>query len=497
MAVWAQAPKKLYLPPAPVSKVICTESYITRKNIYYHGETERLLTVGHPYFPLPEGKIPKVTGNQFRVFKVELPDPNQFALPDKTVHNPEKERLVWTVLGLQVSRGGPLGAPVTGNRFMNAWTDAENIRSKRSPATTDDRKQLAMDVKQNQVLIVGCTPAWGEYWGKAKACSSPAPKKGDCPPIELKNKLIEDGDMMEIGFGACDWKDFNANLSEVPLDLVNSVSLYPDYLKMAEEPTGNSLFFYARREAMYVRHVYSRGGTEKEAVPKTMILQQQRQDNADTSTSFVGTPSGSLISTDAQLFNRPYWLYQAQGLNNGVCWQNTLFVTVGDNTRGGNISIAVTVDESKPNDYQASKVNIYMRHTEEFKLAFIFELCSVELTPTNIAYLQTVNPTVLDRWDLGVVPGPSNVLEDTYRYLNSTATKCPDQVAPPKPKDPYDGKQFWIIDLRERLSLDLDQYPLGRRFLAQNGVSCSLRKRKAPASRKAPAVASKKRRTAR
>lgn len=103
MAVW-QPGQKLYLPPVPVSKALCTESFVKRKSIYYHGETERLLTVGNPWFALKSPAVPKVSANQYRVFRVKLPDPNQFALPDKTIHDPVKERLVWSVLGVQVSR---------------------------------------------------------------------------------------------------------------------------------------------------------------------------------------------------------------------------------------------------------------------------------------------------------------------------------------------------------------------------------------------------------
>ncbi|AVX45653.1 L1 major capsid protein [Bos taurus papillomavirus 25] len=496
MAVWQQQGQRLYFPPNPVTKILCTEAYIKRTSVFYHGETERLLTVGHPYFNIPEQNIPKVSGNQYRVFRVSLPDPNQFALPDKNLHNPTKERLVWAIMGLQVSRGQPLGAPVTGHNLFNVWTDAENITTKRAQQGSDDRKQLGFDVKQTQVLLVGCTPATGEYWGKAADCAEKRPAPGGCPPIELKNKYIEDGDMMDIGFGACDWTDFNGSLSDVPLDLVNSKSLYPDYLKMSEDALGNSCFFYARREQVYVRHVYGRGGEQKEDIPKDYTIPQQVPEKKDTSFAFMGTPSGSLVSTDGQLFNRPYWLYQAQGLNNGVCWDNELFITVGDNSRGGVFHISVPHDGNKPELYNSQNMNIYTRHVEEYKLAVILELCTVPLTPETVAYLQTVNPTVLENWEIGVNPPPSTVLEDTYRFQSSKAIKCTDQPAAAK-KDRYENFTFWQIDLREKLSVDLDQYPLGRRFLAQNGITCSARPRKRPSSATQNATPTKKRKSTR
>lgn len=475
MAVW-QPGQKLYLPPVPVSKALCTESFVKRKSIYYHGETERLLTVGNPWFALKSPAVPKVSANQYRVFRVKLPDPNQFALPDKTIHDPVKERLVWSVLGVQVSRGGPLGIPVTGHYLFDTWIDAENAGKRNEQKGSDHRKLMGMDVKQCQLLLIGCRPAIGEYWDKAQTCQ-PEPAKGSCPPIELKNKPIEDGDMMDIGFGACNFKELNLDRSQVPVELTNSISVYPDYLKMSEEATGDYCFFFARRENMYVRHVYNRGGNMKEKFSEDLYLRMSLDERTEHSIALLGTPSGSLVSTDGQILNRPYWLYQAQGMNNGVCWENELFLTVGDNTRGGNLSISTFPNGAPQDSY--SNMNVYVRHTEEYKLSFIFELCSVPLTAENMAYLHTFYPSVLEHWEIGVQPPPSSVLEDTYRFLDSAATKCPVPAPPEKSKDKYDKLKFWDVDLTEKLSLDLDQFALGRRFLAQNGVSCSVRKRKA------------------
>ncbi|QMS92580.1 late protein L1 [Camelus dromedarius papillomavirus 3] len=472
MAFW-QPGQKLYLPPTPVTKVLCTETYVTRKDIYYHAETERLLTVGHPFYELTSGakKIPKVSPNQYRVFRVELPDPNQFALPDKTVHNPSKERLVWGLVGLQISRGQPLNPAITGHPLLNVYSDAENMNRKPNAQTQDDRKQAGLDAKQTQVLMVGCAPAIGEYWDTADACKPDQRPKGSCPPIELKNKIIEDGDMMEIGFGAANFKSFNGTKSDVPLDIGNSICLYPDYLKMAEETAGNSLFFYARKEQVYTRHIYSRGGVEEQEKPPAEYILKRQEDLKGTN-AFLGCPSGSLVSTEGQLFNRPYWIYMAQGMNNGIAWNNNLFVTVGDNTRGANLSISVTTNGESQQQYDSTKWNVYHRHVEEYKLAFVLQLCSVNLTPETVGYLQTIDPSILSNWEIGLQPPVSSVLEDTYRFIDSPATKCPTDAEQVKPKDPYADKTFWTVNLKEKLSLDLDQFPLGRRFLAQRGMGC-------------------------
>ena len=54
--------------------------------------------------------------------------------------------------------------------------------------------------------------------------------------------------------------------------------------------------------------------------------------------------------------------------------------------------------------------------------------------------------------------------------INSKATKCPDAVEPKEREDPFAKYSFWHVDLTEKLSLDLDQYPLGRKFLFQAGL---------------------------
>nr|AIL27681.1 L1 protein [Rangifer tarandus granti papillomavirus] len=494
MALWQQN-QKLFLPPVPVTKVLCTETYVKRRNIFYHGETERLLTVGHPFFKVEDKKIPKVSSNQYRVFRVRLPDPNQFALPDQSLHNPEKERLVWTVTGVQVSRGQPLYGAVSGHPLFNFFQDAENLgRRKPDKVTTDSRKMSGLDVKQQQLLLVGCAPPLGEYWDKALPCSDDHRDPGDCPPIELKTKVIEDGDMMEIGWGAANFKELNANKADVPLDLVNEICLYPDYLKMTEEATGNRLFFFARREQSYIRHVYTRSGKETEAIPTDHKFLSDTY--ANNPAHFYGVPSGSLVTTEGQIFNRPYWLYQAQGMNNGVCWNNNLFITVGDNTRGGNLAISIGANGKAPDSYDDTAINLYQRHVEEYKLAIIVELCSVELTAETVAHLQAMNPDVLQTWEINMQPPPSSVLENTYRFA-SGATKCQTPASADETKDPYDGYTFWEVDLREKLSLDLDQFQLGRRFLATQGLGCSIRKRKVGQSSSRNGSSTKRRRAGR
>nr|AMB19791.1 late protein L1 [Alouatta guariba papillomavirus 1] len=493
MALWLPSDNKLYLPPTSVSRVVSTDEYVARTSLYYYAGSSRLLAVGNPYFPVKKADgsvaVPMVSGNQYRVFRVSLPDPNKFGLPDTALYNPDTQRLVWACVGLEVGRGQPLGVGLSGHPLFNKLEDAENPTRYNSNTGTDNRQNVAIDNKQTQLCLIGCTPPVGEHWAKGIHCDGVGTAAGDCPALELVNTVIQDGDMVDTGFGAMDFGSLQATKSEVPLDISSSVCKYPDYLKMSSEVYGDSLFFYLRREQMFARHFFTRAGTVGEAVPTDLYIKGtsgQNQENVATSV-YVPTPSGSMVTSESQLFNKPYWLQRAQGHNNGICWENQLFVTVVDTTRSTNmtLSAAATTEDT----YKASNFKQYTRHCEEYDLQFIFQLCIVTLTAEVMAYIHTMNPDILDSWNLGITPPPTGTLEDTYRFLQTEAIRCAAKVPPKEKVDPYDKYTFWGVDLKERFSSELDQYPLGRKFLLQSGLRVRPRlSRVAP--RRRPAAAS-------
>lgn len=472
MAVWLPATNKFYLPPQPITRVKSTDEYVNRTDIFYHASTERLLTVGHPFYEIKKNDqvvVPKVSGNQFRVFRVKFPDPNNFAFQDKHIFDPEKERLVWCVRGLEIDRGQPLGISLSGHPLFNKLADAENsfVYNNSQGTDQDARQNIAFDNKQMQLFMVGCRPQLGEYWDTATPCADQNFQKGDCPPIQLVSKVIEDGDMAAVGLGNLNFKALQESRSDATLDLVDTFSIYPDFLRMIEERFGDSLFFYSRREQMYARHMYVRDGVVGDPIPDALMLKyKDRPDVAAPNYGF--TPSGSLVTSEAQLFNRPYWLQKAQGMNNGLLWLNDCFVTVVDNTRGTIFSISQTTEALQ--QYEPNKIKSYMRHVEEYQLSFILQLCKVRLTPENLAFINTMDPQIIENWHLAVNSPPNQALEDQYRYIRSQATKCPDQVPPTEKPDPYKDMKFWVIDMTERLTEQLDQTPLGRKFLYQAGL---------------------------
>lgn len=487
MAVWSSTPGKIYLPPsAPVARVLRTDEYVQETDVYFYANTERLLIVGNPYFDVEsEGKItvPKVSANQYRVFRCKLPDPNKFALVDRSLHNSDRERFVWKLTGLEVGRGGPLGVGSTGHPLLNKIGDTENPSFYLGEQQTDERQNVSIDPKQSQILIVGCTPATGEYWDLAKSCEDL--KTGAAPPIQLVNTVIQDGDMGDIGFGAANFAKLMQDRAGVPIDIIDNITIWPDFLKMTKDIYGDAVFFYGKREQCYARHLFARAGELGEPIPSDNGVYYIKPDPANQnnratslgSSLYFTTPSGSLNTSDSQIFNRPYWLRRAQGTNNGICWDNDLFITVFDNTRNVNFNISVKKDAKADADtpidgsyqFKTADFKQYLRHTEEYEIEFVFQLCKVSLTADVLAHLHVMNPRILENWQLAFVPPPPTGIEDSYRYIMSMATRCP-TVEPEEDTDPYKPYTFWNVDLTEKFSSDLSQFSLGRKFLYQTGL---------------------------
>lgn len=481
MAVWVPNQGRLYLPPQrPVAKVLSTDEYIVQTDLYFHASTDRLLTVGHPFFDVMSAdqqsiEVPKVSANQFRVFRLLLPDPNQFALIDKTLYNPEHERLVWRLMGIQIDRGGPLGISSTGHPLFNKLNDTENPSTYNGLITNekDNRMNVSFDPKQNQLFIVGCKPATGQHWDKAKPCPDADQQAGSCPPLQLVHSTIEDGDMSDIGLGNMNFNDLSDDKSSAPLEITNSKCKWPDFALMTKDLFGDSAFFFGRREQLYSRHSWCRDGLVGDAIPTEFYFNPSTSDPKPPqyqlgSSIYFSIPSGSLVSSESNIFGRPYWLHRAQGANNGIAWGNQLFVTVLDNTRNTNFTISVSTGSH--DTYDKNNFKHYLRHAEEVEIEIICQLCKVPLEADILAHLYAMNPSIIENWQLAFVPSPPQTLEDTYRYIRSLATMCPADQPAAEPEDPYKEFHFWTINMTDRFSSELDQTPLGKRFLYQMGL---------------------------
>ena len=81
------------------------------------------------------------------------------------------------------------------------------------------------------------------------------------------------------------------------------------------------------------------------------------------------------------------------------------------------------------------------------------------------------HPNILDEWDLAFVPPPPTGVEDTYRFWESWATKCPPTETNKEKTDPYAKYNFWDVNLTEKFTSELSQTSLGRRFVYQIGLT--------------------------
>ncbi|AFA26572.1 L1 [Tursiops truncatus papillomavirus 4] len=486
-------------PPGTLNRVLHTDEFVTRTDAFYYASTERQIIIGNPYFKVlgEESQViaEKVSPHQFRVFRLLLPDPNKLALVDSNVYDAKTERLVWLLRGFDVGRGGALGVGATGHPLFDKLKDAENPNNAYNKVVDDDARQnVCIDPKSMQMILVGCSPAVGQHWDVAKPCADAHAEEGSCPPLELRNTPIQDGDMIDLGFGSMNNKALNQSHSAVPLDIVDSITKHPDMLKMAADRFGNACWFCVVREQMFARHLWVRNGTLGDAIPNevqhkddSLYLSSASDDRARLSShAYMCTPSGSMVSSDTQIFNRPFWLQRAQGKNNGACWNNELFVSIADNTRGTNLSISVKKNGAIEGQYKykGSDFKQYVRHCEIFDVSLVLQLGRVSLTTEAVAHLNAMDPDILRGWNIGFETAAPVSGEENYRYLSSLATKCPNVPPEEMPKTKYDGMSFWTIDVSKSLTRDLDNYPLGRKFLYQAGLtglgSTTGRKRRAP-----------------
>nr|QXT57782.1 L1 [Archaeolacerta bedriagae papillomavirus 1]DAZ91119.1 TPA_asm: L1 [Archaeolacerta bedriagae papillomavirus] len=488
-------------PPHPQTPQFgSTDEYVEALGMYAVGYSGRMVIVGHPYFEIRDTTttstivVPKVNGNQYRVFRLRLPDPN--TMPFCPEPKPDQYRYVWKLRCIQTGRGQPFNVGLAGNPQTNRGLDLESVprpesaAAKGDGAVTDHRVPFATDPKQVQLLIVGCRPAQGEYWRQTRGCSggnAGGTGTTKCPSIELATEDIEDGTMSDLGHGPLHPQ--LRNPYDLPLELDEQhPPVYPDVLGMQQDPSGNSCFFMVKREQLYTRHSFRRDGTQGEPIS-----------TGDTkSYAFTPSVSGSLVNSDVSLFGKPYYLNQAQGQNNGVLWGDVLFVTLLDNTRNNNLQISVKNSSTNGSTYDETKYTNFMRHVEEYDVHLGLELCRVSVTPPVLYHLQVTEPYVLARWGYTTTPGtpkpgtvpPSDV---TYRYLNkqpgfvkTSAVGCGEGTsaqAPPSddpPRDPFSGGHWWDVDMENKLKYDTYDTPFGRAFIGNM-----------PSRRRAPSKTSK------
>lgn len=522
-AIYLPGSASYILPPPPsIDPLFSTDDYVQDTGLLYHATTDRLMTVGHPYFDVYKSdsnsggngaaqppEIPKVSAHQYRVFRVKLPDPNAMLLPDSSLQSSDF-KLVWQLKALSVVRGQPCAVGLSGNSNFNKMYDRENSpqgAEDKNGNQKDHRVPLCVEGKQSQILICGCKPSLGEYWGSASECplNKNSNKEDSSPAIQLYSTPIEDGDMHDMGFGNMDFSQLSHNKANIPFELLDETAKYPDWVKMNSDPFGDTCFFMVKRESLYARHYFEHAGKSTEPLPKGYNLNKNGDNGSNGTTKadnktynwFPGV-SGSLTSSENNIFNKPYWLTQAQGHNNCICWNQELFVTVLDTTRNSILNISIK-PKSESNGYDETKFNNYLRHVEEYDLRFVFRLCKVPLTPQVLFHLHGCDPHILQNWGYHTTPQPVGALGDVYRFNDSNKAICPVQHVQEDelPDDPYHELHFWDVNVHESFTTDLHRFPLGRSYISVFGApkpALLSSKGKGKANSNAAAAAARKRR---
>lgn len=453
-----------------------TDDFVDKTDLIYCVKSDRMVLVGHPFFEISESskvKVPFVSAQQMRVFKLKLPDPNKFSFPQSGLVDLDSYRYVWSVEGLEVSRGQPMAAGISGNPKFNRKGDIENqIKTTQSGDTNDHRVPFGFDPKQTQMIIVGCKPAIGQHWEKKATVGSAA---SDCPVLELKTSEIEDGDLIDFGFGNLKQDGLIGNKSDIPIEMVGKVTKYPDWIKMHTDETGDSCFYMMKREQLFGRHFMEYYGKTPESPPSGTI-----PSNADTDgMAYKTVPSGSLISSDSSLFNKPYWFNKAQGSNNGILWGNTLYVTCADNTRNNIFNLSTATQGN--GTYDETKYNEYVRHVEEYELQAIVRLCKIRLEAQLLQYLQRINKKILDDWGLGWSKPEEKVgTVGVYDGYYSSGDESEEDES-----SPHVAQNFLEIDCDGKLHASLPKFSLGRKYILKFGDHSLIRGKLAKRGRKA------------
>ncbi|QXP49528.1 MAG: L1 protein [Melanogrammus aeglefinus-associated papillomavirus 2] len=387
-----------------------TDEYVKESDITYVVQSENIRLEGHP-FKKVDDKTPFVSPSRFNVVGLDLPDMNKLYLPPMAGNiGLDSEIAVWKIVGLRVDSQGPLQPATTGQRASAAIpsdSGAKNADLNDGPPDSPYNNHLpnfteseagddpvdanvtvtyswGMEHKQVQLLCVGCEPALGVHEAKVDPTALDAAAwAGD---IKRVTSDIADGDLHEFGYGNIDYNNCCKDLSLLPIEMCynNGPTKILDKLTMDNDKTGNKCFFCWEKTGAGVRHSRLTEGLKfsEDGTHQTQRIPQQQ--NVITS---------GMISSAGDLFNKNYWLNKAKGPNNGVLWDNKLYITFVDNTRGyiHQLSSVSASADGNPLHYDPTKTSCFLRHVREFKITVLVRLCHVKLEAKLITWLMQYN----------------------------------------------------------------------------------------------------------
>ncbi|QYW06019.1 L1 protein [Papillomaviridae sp. Haddock_c2655] len=497
------------VPVQPVMR--STDEFTHDTGLVYAVRSQLMSLIGHPHYDITKSRkrrgkqvqdviLPMVSPFQYRVFELNLPDPNKMSFPETLQHRTLKsQRYVWCIEMVEVCRNGPLGVPLTGNSMFAKFADIENPpvnwtkteKQKGAKQGTDDkdgRTMIGFDGKQTQFIAIGAKPLKGFTW-----VGTPSGVKDGCPILTRSVSDIKDGDLGDIGFGNIDPTTLCMDEWHLPIEMKDRACISPDLDNMLKDGMGDCMFMYINREQVFAKHFFDMAGTGGEVTE-------------DMTKPLEGKviPSGSLAASQSSIFGKPYWLNQSVGPNNGLLWDNKLFVTCMDTTHGGSFNIVIKksgtgksndgpgasatnhfvnekpCEEFQPlasefdsarneNEYKPSDWNEFQRHVSEWSVEAIVRLKTITLEGELMLLLDQKYPDLLTNWGFGwkenteLTPYQTNMLN-----TQENMRRCPRADAEAEEAEEEVATNI-VIDSNGNCKLEmheeLHRTPLGRKYM--------------------------------
>lgn len=460
------------LPPAKILKT--SDEYTKPTDWYFTIKSQKVALQGHPFFAVKDSttstvKVPWVSPQQYRVMELHLPCPNNFSI-SQNFSALQDEKFIWQLKGFRINREGVLRAGVESNKkFDLAAVVLESESVELFNEVNETSKKLVFDPPAAQHIVVGCKPTLGVHYDFTQIEASQTPL---LKPVQTE---IRDGDLSPMGFGNININTLKAQNEEEDEDLnqTKRENFFPSTMvynpeipckmisdiDMTMEETGDRNFIHIHREQSYSKEYMESGKTDYE------------QGGKDIFSTYWNLPSGSVISSLNDIFNKNYWLNKGEHQNNCLAWDDIFFFTVMDNTRGGSIVFPV-------------QDKICIRHIEIYQLEVVVRLVKVKLEAELIQYLYRINRNLLTKWGYGW-----NVFQGTQGSGSSFSIGPIEE----KPLEEENEEELVIsanikVDFNGEVHSDLRKTLLGTEFHAhlkkiQDSFQASLPRPRGPAKK--------------
>lgn len=450
------------LPPQNIWKT--SDQYTTGTDLYFTIKSERIVLQGHPYFGSSD--VPFVSPQQWRVFKLQMPEPNNFNISQQGTALSDV-KYIWQLKGFKINREGPIRAGCELNK---------NFDPKTVPQTDPDK--LVYDVPATQHIVVGCRPCLGVHY-------VPHGFTNDATPyLTAVDSEIQDGELSPSGFGPLDIDPMVTwtGTPKLPVDCFFPVTMLNNPknpcksisdINMDEEETGDRNFIHIHREQSY----------SKEFI---ISNQKDREEPTRYKEAFSATwniPSGSVLSSLNDIFNKRYWINRGEHQNNCLAWNDEFFFTVLDNTRGWNFVFPTTgTSDVLP--------KMAIRHMEVFQIEAVVRLVKVKLEAQLIQYLYRMNKDLLNKWGYGWTR--NNLPTSHYQ----SGFQMGPMIEEESPEEEEEVFRALAIDFTGRVHNDLGKTDVGRHYrqylASEEFTGCSQLVNNKPAPKPRAKVAAKR-----